>query len=62
MVRPLIDIMEIMMKDIKFVKDGAVKVTQERFTKELQALGWAVADDAKPDNQGKANQGKESTK
>lgn len=33
------------MKDIKFFKGDAVKVTQERFKDALLALGWVVADE-----------------
>tara|TARA_A200000113_G_scaffold42735_1_gene34638 strand:+ start:3931 stop:4071 length:141 start_codon:yes stop_codon:yes gene_type:complete len=31
--------------DIKFEKDGVTKTTHEKFTKELEAVGWKVVED-----------------
>ena len=28
--------------DIKFEKDGVTKTTHEKFTKDLEAVGWSV--------------------
>lgn len=45
--------------DIKFEKDGIIKTTHEKFTKDLEAVGWRVVEDENTNQTGEAYAGKQ---